>query len=85
LEPVFLEDSHFVPQLGPQWRERLNRILNDYATDYFVLETTGPRGELWRCLQPHVGDNVIYLDQQTVVLSAKVVREGVARMDLAKK
>jgi hypothetical protein len=83
--PVFLEDSHFVPQLGPQWRERLTRILNDYATDYFVLETTGPRGELWRCLQPHVGDEVIYLDGQTVVLSAATVRQGMARMDLARK
>jgi hypothetical protein len=83
--PVFLEDSHYVPQLGPQWRERLDRVLNEYATDYFVLETTGPRGELWRWLQPHVGNEVIYLDEHTVVLSAAVVRQGMARIDLAKK
>jgi hypothetical protein len=83
--PILLEDSHFVPQLGPQWRERLNRVLDDYATDYFVLETTGPRGELWRCLQPHVGNNVVYLDEQTVVLTAGAVRQGIGCLELAKK
>jgi hypothetical protein len=83
--PVLLEDSHYVPQLGPQWRQRLDRILNEFATDYFVLETTGPRGELWRCLQPHLAGDVIYLDEQTVVLSAKAVRQGLGRLELAKK
>src|SRR5205085_528502 len=42
-----LEDSHYVPQLGPDWRLRLGRIFA-YGTDYFLLETTGPRGQLWR-------------------------------------
>jgi hypothetical protein len=85
LTPELLEDSHYLPQLGPEWRSRLDRVLNEYKTDYFVLETTGPRGQLWRCLQPHVQGEVIYLDEQTVVLSATVVRQGVARMDLARK
>jgi hypothetical protein len=83
--PVLLEDSHYVPQLGPQWRDRLDRILNEFATDYFVLETTGPRGELWRRLQPHVAGEVIYLDEHTVVLSAATVRQGLGRLELAKK
>src|SRR5205823_889092 len=52
IPPLLLEDSHYVPQLGPDWRMRLDRVLNEYATDYFVLETNGPRGELWRQLQP---------------------------------
>jgi hypothetical protein len=80
---VLLEDSHYVPQLGPDWQTRLERVLNDYATDYFMLETTGPRGELWRRLQPLVGTDVVYLDRQTVVLRAAVVRRGVQAMEFA--
>jgi hypothetical protein len=83
--PRLLEDSHYVPQLGPQWRERLHRVLAEYPTDYFVLETTGPRGELWRRLRPFVGADVVYLDHQAVVLTANAVREGVGRMELAGK
>lgn len=76
--PAMLEDSLYLPQLGPDWRERLDRVLNEYGTDYFVLETTGARGELWRRIQPHVGNDIIYLDEQTVVLRAAVVRKGLA-------
>jgi hypothetical protein len=79
--PVFIEDSHYLPQLGPDWRMRLERVLDHYATDYFVLETTGPRGELWRQLRPLIGGEPLYLDQQTVVLRASDVRRGVERMD----
>jgi len=82
ISPVLLEDCHYVPQLGPGWRPRLDRILNEFATDYFVLETTGPRGELWRRLQPLIGSDVVYLDQQTVILRADDVRRGVRQMDL---
>ncbi len=39
--PALLEDSHYVPQLAPGWRVRLERILDDYQTDYFLLETFG--------------------------------------------
>ena len=73
---ALVEDSHYVPQLGPGWRSRLDRILNQYPTDYFVLETTGARGELWRHLQPLVGNESVYVDQQTVVLRADTVRRG---------
>jgi hypothetical protein len=83
IPPLLLEDSHYIPQLGPDWQARLDRVLNDYPTDYFMLETTGPRGELWRHLQPLVGTDVVYLDRQTVVLRASVVRGCVRKMDVA--
>jgi hypothetical protein len=83
IPPLLLEDSHYVPQLGPDWQARLDRVLNDYPTDYFMLETTGPRGELWRRLQPVVGKDVVYLDQQTVVLRAEAVRDGVRKFEVA--
>jgi hypothetical protein len=82
--PILIEDSHYVPQLGPEWRLRLNRILNEFPTDYFVLETTGPRGELWRQLQPFIGSDALYLDHQTVVLRAADVRRGVEQMEKSK-
>jgi hypothetical protein len=78
--PTLIEDSHFVPQMYADWRPRLDRVLNEFRTDYFVLETTGPRGQLWRSLRPHVG-KPLYCDEQAVVLSAAQVRSGLARMD----
>jgi hypothetical protein len=85
IPPVLLEDSHYVPQLGPDWQVRLDRVLNDYPTDYFLLETTGPRGELWRRLQPVVGQEVVYLDHQAVVLRASTVRDGVRKIEIASR
>jgi hypothetical protein len=79
--PVLLEDSCYVPQLGPEWRERLDRILDEYRTEYFLLETTGARGELWRRLQPLLDNPPLYLDDTSVLLSAAQVRAGVARLD----
>jgi hypothetical protein len=78
--PLLIEDSHYVPQLGPDWRARLDRVLDHYGTDYFLLETNGPRGSLWKNLQPHVGDP-IFLDDISVVLSARQVRAGVRHLD----
>lgn len=78
--PLLLEDSHFVPQLGPDWRPRLDRILDQYHTDYFLLETNGPRGELWRRLQPHV--QPLFKDDISVLLTAVQVRQGLERLDL---
>jgi hypothetical protein len=78
--PALLEDSCFVPQLRPDWRERLERVLG-HGTDYFVLETKGPRGALWRALQPHL--QPLYLDEKSVLLSANQVRQGVRRLDEA--
>src|SRR5262249_29989337 len=74
-----IEDSHYLPQLLPGWRDRLDRVLG-HGTDYFLLETTGARGQLWQSLQPHVGPP-LYLDNQTVLLSAAQVRPAVARRD----
>lgn len=73
--PALVEDSHFVPQLGPEWQSRLQRIFA-YGTDYFLLETTGPRGQFWRTFQPYVDS--LYCDEQTVLLSAEQVQRALA-------
>jgi hypothetical protein len=76
--PELIEDSHYVPQLCPDWRRRLERIFG-YGTDYFLLETTGARSRLWWVLRPYVGPP-LYWDGQTVLLSTPQVRHGVARL-----
>ena len=67
-----LEDSLLTPQLCDGWKERVDRILGK-GTDYFLLETTGPRGRLWTQLQTSI-DSPLYLDHQAVLLSATQVR-----------
>lgn len=81
--PVLLEDSHYLPQLTPGWQARMDRVLDEHQTDYFLLETTGPRGELWRQLQPALQGQPLYVDHQSVVLGAKMVRQAVQAMELA--
>jgi hypothetical protein len=73
--PELLEDSHFVPQLGPGWRRRLERVLNDYGTDYFLLETTGARAALGRLVKEH-GLSPLYEDERTVLLTATQIRQA---------
>src|SRR5205807_1862887 len=82
--PLLLEDSIYLPQLGPNWQERLRRVLDDYRTDFFLLETTGVRGALWRDLQQHVGPP-LYVDEQTVLLSAGQVRQWLKQRDASKQ
>ena len=67
-----------IPKAVDDWRARLQRVLEDYRTDYFLLETAGERGELWRILQTAISAP-IYLDAQTVLLSAEQVRYALAR------
>jgi len=74
--PVLIEDSHFVPQLGPDWRRRLARVLDEYQTEYFLLETTGARGALWLQMKDALG-TPLYLDDQSVLLTAAQVRRGI--------
>jgi len=74
--PVLIEDSHFVPQLGPDWRRRLHRVLDEYQTEYFLLETTGARGALWFQLKDAVG-TPLFLDNQSVLLTAAQIRRGI--------
>src|SRR5262249_41890473 len=66
-----LEDSHFLPQLTPDWRKRLDRVVG-YGTDYFLLETTGPRGAFWDQLRAHI-DQPLYCDGQSVLLTTDQV------------
>jgi hypothetical protein len=80
--PLLLEDSHYLPQQGPDWQNRLRRVLDQYHTDYFLLETKGPRGALWRDLQTHIG-SPLYLDEQAVLVSAGQVRQWLKHKHLA--
>lgn len=72
--PVLLEDCHYLPQLAPGWEARLERVLS-YGTDYFLLETTGPRAEMWRQMQPIIKEP-LYLDSHSVLLSTAQVQEA---------
>jgi hypothetical protein len=76
---LLLEDSHYLPQLGPQWRSRLDRVFA-YQTDFFLLETTGPRGRLWNALSAHV-PKPLYCDHHSALLSAAQVREALAALE----
>lgn len=77
--PYRLEDSLYIPQQGPEWRERLDRVLAD-GTDYLMLDVTGPRGTLWASLKPHIGSPIV-LDEQVVVISADQARAGLRGID----
>jgi hypothetical protein len=72
--PTLLEDSNLLPQLPPGWRERLDRVLA-HGTDYFLLETAGPRGTLWNTFEPFLGPP-LYLDDQCVLLNAAQVHRA---------
>ena len=76
--PELLEDSILLPQLVAGWEERLTRVLA-HGTDWFLLETTGPRGRLWQEIRPHVGEPH-FLDSQVVLLHAAQVRQGVDKL-----
>lgn len=73
-----LEDSLLTPQLCVNWQDRLNRILTR-GTDYFLLETTGSRGRLWSHLQKSI-DAPLYLDHQSVLLSADQVKRALVAL-----
>jgi hypothetical protein len=73
--PELLEDSHFLPQLDPQWQHRLRRVLS-YGTDYFLLETTGRRGRLWEWLRAR-RVRPLYCDAQSVLVDAAQVRNAI--------
>jgi hypothetical protein len=73
--PKLLEDSQYLPEMTAGWEARLDRVLNEYPTNYFLLETTLRRGKLWNALKPYLGDP-LYVDDQTVLLSADQVRRG---------
>jgi hypothetical protein len=77
--PELIEDSHYLPQLGRDWPQQLQRVLG-YGTDYFLLETKGTQGELWRALEPVVSDP-LYLDETRVLLRADQVVRGLAERE----
>src|SRR5581483_1333607 len=75
-EPQQLRDGHYLPRMEGDWRSALDRVLAA-GTDYFLLETTGPRGRLWEALRPHVGSPVFLEEGKSVLLSSGQVREAV--------
>ena len=74
--PELLEDCQYLPQLTPDWPERLRRV-RSYNTDYFLLKTDGPHGVLWRAIEPHISDP-LYRDASVVLLRADQVTAGLA-------
>jgi len=76
-----LEDSFYVPQMGDDWRRRLDRVMAR-GTDYLMLETTGPRGELWQAVRPHI-EQPLYCDKQTAVVSTPQLKQALQEMDRA--
>ena len=77
--PKLLEDSIMIPEKGADWQARLDRVLNEYHTDYFLLDVAGERGALWRDLQPFI-DRPLSLDEKSVLLSADQVRHGLKKL-----
>jgi hypothetical protein len=73
--PQILEDSYLLPEMQPDWRERLARVFS-FGTDYFFLETSGPRGAFWHYLHERC-DTPVYIDDQCVLLTAEQVRKAV--------
>jgi hypothetical protein len=69
-----VEDCQYLPQLTPDWPERLQRV-RSFGTDYFLLKTTGPAGALWHAVRPHVGQP-LYLDDRVVLLTTDQVAGG---------
>src|SRR5262249_42515100 len=74
--PELLEDSILLPQMLPGWKARLERVLA-HGTDWFLLETSGPRGRLWEEVRAHVGEP-FYCDERVVLLSAEQAACGLA-------
>jgi hypothetical protein len=74
--PELLEDSNLLPQLTPDWPERLEHVLSR-GTDYFLLETTNARGEMWHAFRPYI-EAPLFVDDQCVLLTAEQVRRAAA-------
>jgi hypothetical protein len=72
--PELTEDAHYLPQLTPGWEERLKRVLSK-GTQYFFLETTGARAQLWEELKKRHA-KALYEDDKAVLLTAEEVRKA---------
>ncbi len=74
--PKILEDCQYLPQLSPDWPDRLRRV-RSYGADYFLLKTSGPHGVLWRAIEPHISAP-LYRDDAVVLLRTDQVADGLA-------
>jgi hypothetical protein len=77
--PELIEDCQYLPQLAPDWPERLRRV-ESYGTDYFLLKTAGPHAVLWRAVQPHIRDP-LYCDESVVLLRADQLDAALAEFE----
>jgi hypothetical protein len=75
--PELTADAHYIPQRAGDWQERLDHVLNS-GTEYFFLETYGPRSRLWQLLKGQ-GVTALYADEKAALLTADQVRAGVAK------
>jgi hypothetical protein len=66
--------------MSKDWRIRIDRVLNDYPTEYFLLETWGACQALWNKLAPHI-DVPLYRDEKAVLLTTEQVRRALMRLD----
>jgi glycosyltransferase involved in cell wall biosynthesis len=73
-----IEDSYYIPQMGDQWESRMERVMAS-GTDYFLLETDGPRGALWQALSRHIA-TPLYADEKAVLLSRQQVTDALPRI-----
>jgi hypothetical protein len=74
-----LEDSYYLPLAAPGWEERLDRVLNIYGTEYFLLPVGEPGHSLWLLLEPFI-PAPFYRDDKFVLLSADQVRAAWAKL-----
>lgn len=73
--PHLIADAQLLPELADDWPVRLDRVLAS-GTDYFLLETTGPRAQLWQAIEIHV--TPLYRDDHCALFTAQQVRDGAA-------
>lgn len=93
--PQLLEDSIYLPRVVPEWRERMTRVLDEYETDYFLLDVdnkfSGDQTALWFKLAPYIDKPLLFKRDKDdaeepykwVILSAQQVRAALAKLDQA--
>ena len=72
--PELIADCQYLPQLTPDWPERLRRV-ESYGTDYYLLKTSGPHGLLWQAIRGQI-PNPLYRDDSVVLLRTDQVAAG---------
>lgn len=77
---MLIEDCQILPSLRDDWRARLTRVLDEYPTEYLLLDTQGDSTKLWSKLEPWISQPT-YKDKDSVVITTRQVREALAHLD----